>query len=36
MLTPDEQRGCIADYVDAVNARDPEAIAGLFTIESNT
>ena len=31
MLTPDEQRGCIADYVDAVNARDPEAIAGLFT-----
>jgi steroid delta-isomerase len=33
MLTPDEQRGCIADYVDAVNARDPEAIAGLFTEE---
>jgi steroid delta-isomerase len=31
MLTPDEQRACIADYVDAVNARDPEAIAGLFT-----
>jgi steroid delta-isomerase len=31
MLTPDEQRSCIADYVDAVNARDPEAIAGLFT-----
>jgi steroid delta-isomerase len=31
MLTPDEQRGCIADYVDAVNARDPQAIADLFT-----
>jgi steroid delta-isomerase len=31
MLTPDEQRSCVADYVDAVNARDPEAIAGLFT-----
>jgi steroid delta-isomerase len=31
MLTPDEQRGGIADYVDAVNARDPQAIADLFT-----
>ena len=31
MLTPDELRGRITDYVDAVNGRDPQAIAGLFT-----
>ena len=31
MLTPDELRGRIAHYVDTVNARDPQAIAGLFT-----
>jgi steroid delta-isomerase len=31
VLTPDELRGTIADYVDAVNARDPQAIADLFT-----
>ena len=33
MLTPDELRGRIADYVDAVNGRDPQAIAGLFTAD---
>jgi len=33
MLTPDELRGRIADYVDAVNGRDPQAIAGLFTTD---
>ncbi len=31
MLTPDELRSRIAHYVDTVNARDPQAIAGLFT-----
>ncbi len=31
MLTPDQLRNCIAAYVDAVNARDPAAIAALFT-----
>ena len=31
MLNPDQLRGCIADYVDAVNSRDPQAIADLFT-----
>jgi steroid delta-isomerase len=31
MLTPEELRQRIATYVDAVNGRDPAAIAGLFT-----
>ena len=31
MLTPAELRARIAGYVDAVNPRDPEAIAALFT-----
>ncbi len=31
MLTPDRLRSLIAEYVDAVNARDPQAIAALFT-----
>lgn len=30
MLSPDQLRGSIADYVDAVNSRDPQAIADLF------
>jgi steroid Delta-isomerase len=30
VLSPDQLRGCIADYVDAVNSRDPQAIADLF------
>ena len=31
MLTPNELRSLIADYVDAVNAREAHAIAALFT-----
>jgi steroid Delta-isomerase len=31
MLTPNELRSLIADYVDAVNAREAHAIAVLFT-----
>ena len=31
MLTPDELRTRIAEYVDAVNRREPDGIAALFT-----
>lgn len=31
MPSPDELRAAIVAYVDAVNARDPEAVAALFT-----
>jgi steroid delta-isomerase len=31
VLDPDQLRGCISAYVDAINARDPEGIAALFT-----
>ena len=31
MLTPDELRARIAEYVDAVNRREPEGIAALFS-----
>jgi steroid delta-isomerase len=31
MLTPDRLRARIVEYVDAVNARDPQAIAALFS-----
>jgi steroid Delta-isomerase len=31
MLTPEALRSRIATYVDAVNKRDPEVVAGLFT-----
>ncbi|MBF6555363.1 MAG: SgcJ/EcaC family oxidoreductase [Acidimicrobiales bacterium] len=31
MLTPNELRSLIADYVDAINAREAHAIAALFT-----
>ncbi len=30
MLSPDELRSRIADYVDAVNAREADAVAALF------
>jgi steroid delta-isomerase len=31
VLTPDDLRARIATYVDTINRRQPEAIAGLFT-----
>jgi uncharacterized protein (TIGR02246 family) len=31
MLTPEQLRERIVTYVDAINSRDPEAIAALFT-----
>ena len=35
MPTPDQLRTLIAGYVDTVNARDPEAIAALFTEDAH-
>ena len=34
MLTPDELRTKIAEYVDAINRRQPAAIAALFTADA--
>jgi steroid delta-isomerase len=35
MPTPEELRSLIAGYVDTINARDPEAIAALFTEDAS-